>query len=426
MRIAVHGFVAEGVGSSAGSFAFLLRELLEAGHHIDFYGIPRFTEPSGLQRYPNYRYVPLAVPWVKSVGAFVRRLGDQYSRAVHSSVWHIAYQREATVRAQAATPAADFLLCLDTLQLWPCRLPVVSWPQSPPHTEWAALREPAIRRAVRRASGSGYYAAVQAFYAYRFAQARLTLGYTDALVCGSHWAAREWLRFGLRAEQTHTVAYPLEMSELQSVPPPGQRQTTFLWLGRAVPRKRLDLFLAAFELVRKRHPGVRALLVGKLRGEGAHLELLDRYRGDPDVIVGDPVPRHEVSALFARADVLVQPSQNENFGFSVAEALGAGRPIVVGPTNGTGDFGGLAAFRFDAYRPAAIALAMEAARAAVLADGERVASNARAAARAAFTPPEIAARLCEVGRLAIERHARRKADTLPSHAPRPAPRSFES
>jgi glycosyltransferase involved in cell wall biosynthesis len=37
-------------------------------------------------------------------------------------------------------------------------------------------------------------------------------------------------------------------------------------------------------------------------------------------------------------DVLVQPSDEENFGSSVAEALACGVPAIVGATNGTGDY----------------------------------------------------------------------------------------
>jgi len=48
--------------------------------------------------------------------------------------------------------------------------------------------------------------------------------------------------------------------------------------------------------------------------------------------------RTEVPALFRRHDVLAQPSDEENFGSSVAEAQACGLPVIVGATNGNADY----------------------------------------------------------------------------------------
>jgi len=42
--------------------------------------------------------------------------------------------------------------------------------------------------------------------------------------------------------------------------------------------------------------------------------------------------------MLAEVDVIAQPSEEENFGSSVAEALACGVPVIVGATNGTGDY----------------------------------------------------------------------------------------
>jgi len=50
------------------------------------------------------------------------------------------------------------------------------------------------------------------------------------------------------------------------------------------------------------------------------------------------VPREEVPGLIRQHDLLVQPSEEEDFGSSVAEAQACGIPVIVGPTNGNRDY----------------------------------------------------------------------------------------
>jgi glycosyltransferase involved in cell wall biosynthesis len=66
-------------------------------------------------------------------------------------------------------------------------------------------------------------------------------------------------------------------------------------------------------------------------------------------------PREEVRTLLQEAAALVQPSEEENFGSSVAEALACGTPVVVGPTNGTGDYILGGGERFADYQVDAVA-----------------------------------------------------------------------
>jgi glycosyltransferase involved in cell wall biosynthesis len=394
MRIAAHGFAADGVGSGAGAFPVLMSSLLEAGHELHFYGVRGFTEPKSLERHAAYRFVPFKVPPIDLVGRRVRRLGNRYLRAGHSAISHFAYHRKAIQLMEAHTPSYDVVLCLDALNLWPSRLPVVSWPQSPPQTEWGAFRDPRVAQSVRKSEGLPYFAAVHAFRAYRWTHSRLSMPFSDLIVCGSPWARDEWLRFGVAPERAAVLPYPIDVDWIASPRATrGEGVVTYLWLGRAVPRKRLDLFLDAFELVRRRNPHVRARLVGDLRQDPASAALLARFRDDPDVSIEMPVKRTEVPALLAAIDVVVQPSLNENFGFSVAEAFAAGRPVVLGPTNGTASFGGSGVFMFAEYEPNSVAAAMERAAAARQAEPDALEARTRAAAKSHFEPARVAREL---------------------------------
>jgi glycosyltransferase involved in cell wall biosynthesis len=407
MNFAVHGFLAEGTGSSAGTFPLLLRTLLERGHLVDFYGIPEFSEPKSLVRFPRYRFIPLVIPAVKKLWRIARALPTEYPSALCSQITHLMYHRETMRLAEADQERAryDLILITDTQALWPSELPIVCWPQGPPHTEAAALRHRDLVPSVIKNMGVGRYAAVQLFYAYRRVVARAALDVPDLYLIGSDWARDSWAEFGVPRERLRTIGYPIDLSAFAGVPSlaSGERNVTFLWLGRAVPRKRLDLFLAAFELLHRRMPSARARLVGSLLDDPYAKRVLEPYLGHPAIRFEEPWPRARVPELFGEVDVLVQPSQNENFGFSVAEALASGRPIVFGPLNGTGEYTGGAGFRFSEYNAESIAGAMERAHTAVVGSGADITRAAREAAARHFTIDTVVDRFSELCGEALDR-----------------------
>jgi glycosyltransferase involved in cell wall biosynthesis len=391
--------MADGVGSGAGTFPVLLAGMLERGHRVDVFGAPGFNEPKSLERFESYRFVPLRLPRLEWLWWRAAGLKTPYPMSLVSQLAHLGFQREA-IRAVAREPGRyDLLFCADAFAMWRASVPVVSWPQSPPNSEAAALRSQAAR-GLLASTGAGKFAAVQLFYAYRWLCARASLGFSDVYLCGSRWARDEWEHFGASAGKLRATSYLIDLDAFANVPPlrTERRNVTFLWLGRATPRKRLDLFLEAFVSLRRRHPDVRARLVGTLRSDPYAARMLAPFVNEPGIEVEEPVSKREVPALLGDIDVLVQSSEKENFGFAVAEALAAGRPVVLGPTNGTADYVGHAGFLFAAYDAASVAEAMERAMTAALTEGPRLSDKARAAAEEHFTPRSVVDRFEDVCR----------------------------
>jgi glycosyltransferase involved in cell wall biosynthesis len=409
LRVAVQGILAENAGSGAGAFPILLSGLLERGHRIEFFGNPGYVRPRSLERFPGYRFRPLHVAAVERIWQLAS--GFSVTRAAAAQVAHVGYASAAMrlIGELHREDPYDFVLCTDQQALWPSSLPVVSWPQSPPQTEGAALREPVNAKAYVQSRGVGRYAAVQAYYAYRALLARGVLGFSDLYLCATRWARDEWVRFGLEPGKVRLVPYPVSIEGSSVRTPVGRRAgLTLLWLGRAVPRKRLDLFLGAYEQVRRRHPGVSARLVGNLRDDPFATRILSAYEGLPGLSVEEPVPRGRVPDLLAEVDVLVQPSQNENFGFSVAEALAAGRLVVAGPTNGTLEYAGQAGFGFSEYNPESVALAIERSLEAARSRGAELSRIAQQSALA-FSTDSVVEHFCRIGSELVAR-TRRSAD----------------
>jgi glycosyltransferase involved in cell wall biosynthesis len=106
-----------------------------------------------------------------------------------------------------------------------------------------------------------------------------------------------------------------------------------MYLGRLSHKKGLDVLIRAFAMVRRDVPEARLAIVGPDdEGLTPGLAALARREGVAGAVTfaGMLRGRDKLAAL-AAADVWALPSHSENFGVAVAEALAAGRAVVVAP-----------------------------------------------------------------------------------------------
>ncbi|MBA3490208.1 MAG: glycosyltransferase family 4 protein [Longispora sp.] len=106
------------------------------------------------------------------------------------------------------------------------------------------------------------------------------------------------------------------------------------YAGRLVYEKGVQDLLAALPELRKRHPGLRAVIAG----DGPHRAELEQQTqwlglGD-DVHFTGFMTERELPALLAAADTVVVPSLYEPFGMVALEAASAGAPLAVSRTGG--------------------------------------------------------------------------------------------
>ena len=107
-------------------------------------------------------------------------------------------------------------------------------------------------------------------------------------------------------------------------------------VGALVPRKRPLLAVEAVAAIIAGGRAARLTWVGSGPLEGQVRERARRL-GVPLVLTGS-VPAQRVPALLAASDVFLVPSLRETFFLGAAEALAAGRPVVVGEAGGPGFF----------------------------------------------------------------------------------------
>jgi len=137
------------------------------------------------------------------------------------------------------------------------------------------------------------------------------------------------------------LPYPINLSLFHPVPNALACEWAdfrILWLGRIIPRKRLDLFLQGATLAIERGIDLRLTVVGRVGFVSGYDRLINLFRFPDRLEWFQSIPRAEVPALMRRHDLLAQPSDEEDFGSSVAEAQACGLPVIVGVTNGNADY----------------------------------------------------------------------------------------
>jgi glycosyltransferase involved in cell wall biosynthesis len=159
----------------------------------------------------------------------------------------------------------------------------------------------------------------------------------------------ELLSGTLRNADALVVATETEAAHINSVPPsrkllvplgaptpaasrPSSREEPrVLFLGRLALKKRADILLRAWPLVVERVPTARLEIVGADTDGLLHeyRALVSRLGHSASVTFRGQLLGEEKSSAFANATVFALPSENESFGIAVAEALGAGLPVVL-------------------------------------------------------------------------------------------------
>jgi glycosyltransferase involved in cell wall biosynthesis len=358
LRIACYGHAGKNTGSIGKAFFIILKELLEQGVIIDFFGWREFNQGTELEEYPNFRYIDLPSPPI--VNPILAALPEKLRNAIYPGVNIIVnnalhfreIRRAVEASHQSAKYAAMFFLGIRA----PFRidtLPNISWGQGAPGMEWKLVQK--HRSKILKYCGRLVYEKLKVYAFLKQHQKKYSPFYTDITLCGSQWTKARIVETGLAPDKVHVMPYPQELNRFTCKTDFSSRRSqdkkTLLHLGRLDPRKRLDLLLDAFALVLRERKDVRLKIVGRFSYNPGYMTMIEDFPFPDSLEYCSSVPQAEVPKLIQECDVLVQPSEGEEFGHAVAEALCCGLPVVVGMTNGTKDYLGESSFIFDSYTP---------------------------------------------------------------------------
>jgi len=144
----------------------------------------------------------------------------------------------------------------------------------------------------------------------------------------------------------------------------GPRAEEILFVGRVVPEKAPDAFVAACAAALPKLPGWRASIIGadRFRADSPDTAFVRRVKAEAEaagVRMLGYQDHPEVLAALARAAIVVVPSRwQEPFGLTALEAMASGAALIASARGGLPEVAGDAALYADPDDPLAIAAAM--------------------------------------------------------------------
>jgi glycosyltransferase involved in cell wall biosynthesis len=345
VKIAATGFVSLEAGSVASANAIILKSLLKRGYSIDFFSKPSFVDPRPVvENLPNFRFYDCT-----NFGpdAFRRKTHNLpivgfASGGVDAATYNkFVIRRIAEVAKQHGKPYEVVLWLGDYAHGTVPGSSTVSFAQGPPGTDARSI----IHRRKEIRELAGLCKAIRLEVLARLRLTRLGLPrfrFSDQIIVGSK-QSKETLknRYGIEEQCISILPYPIDLDLFRpDYAEHSKRSKTLrvLWLGRIVPRKRLDLFLDGASLALQRGANIELTIVGGIGFVPGYEKLIQRFPFPQQLTYQPSLPRAHVAALFSRHHILCQPSDEENFGSSVAEAQACGLRVIVGHSNGNADY----------------------------------------------------------------------------------------
>ena len=344
MKLAVSGFVSEQAGSVASANALLLRELLLRGHKIHFFSKASFVDPRpAIGNLPRFRFFDVTNSGPDRLRQ--RLSGVPVAGFLAGQLDASTYNRLLVSEMTRNHAVERYDLCLWLGEFSRGRtdaVPAVSFVQGPPGTDARSI----LQRygEIKALTGSAKAIKWKILALLRLSRVGLPpLGLTDHFIVGSQESKRtlQWV-YGVRDDRIFTLPYPIDLNlfnpSVLDTSRSSDRTLRACWLGRIIPRKRLDLFLNGMVLAIREDVDIRLTLVGGIGFVPGYEKLINEFPYRDRLRWEKGIPREKVPALLGQQDVLIQPSDEENFGSSVAEAQACGLPVIVGRTNGNADY----------------------------------------------------------------------------------------
>lgn len=161
--------------------------------------------------------------------------------------------------------------------------------------------------------------------------------------CVSAATRSELERHGLVAPDRLVYAPPGVAPEfVPDGPPPLEPSPYVLHVGSCIPRKRIDVLLDVFAVVRARRPSLRLVQAGGTFTD-EQTRRIQELRLGASVVQRRGLTRADLARLYRGAAAVLLPSEGEGFGLPLLEALACAAPAVASDIPALREVGGEAA-----------------------------------------------------------------------------------
>jgi glycosyltransferase involved in cell wall biosynthesis len=101
-----------------------------------------------------------------------------------------------------------------------------------------------------------------------------------------------------------------------------------LWIGRFVPGKGVEYLIEAFDILIKKYPDLKLIMIGRGPLKGNIEQMIRDLNLSKNIIMKEFVPNSELPEIYQSSDVFVLPSLNEGIPRTILEAMACGIPVV--------------------------------------------------------------------------------------------------
>ena len=121
--------------------------------------------------------------------------------------------------------------------------------------------------------------------------------------------------------------------------PKGSDTVELLHVGSTIPRKRIDILLRVFALVRKTYPTAKLIRVGR-EFTNEQRELVQELNLENAIRAFPRLSPAEIAPFYRRASLTLLTSDREGFGLPIIESMACGTPVVCSDIPATHEAGG--------------------------------------------------------------------------------------
>lgn len=158
--------------------------------------------------------------------------------------------------------------------------------------------------------------------------AKWTLNSADRVICYTETDKAQLKELGIPSNKIVVIHNGVDTNIFTPHIKENSGNVRLLWVGRFVPGKGVEYLLDAYNILVKKHPKLKLLMVGRGPQKESVEQKIHDLNLDMNVLIKDFVPNQDMPKMYQSSNVFVLPSLEEGVPRSLLEAMSCGIPVV--------------------------------------------------------------------------------------------------